>query len=275
MLMGISLSGLRVSAAPEVTWHGQDTPPGRADIIVVNGIDYADYRVGEALAGYDGGSVKHHNITVETGLVPKVKAHPDAALTEEDLSKAAMVVIVNAPAPALHPETRRLVAKHLDDGLRVLIFGGLFSLGKGQYADTELLEICPVHIQSPWSVRKLEPPAPLHPAPGVSFAGDLDWGAEPCVLYHHADDLKEGTQTWLQARGAPILVVRDIGKGRAAAFLSAPIGKPPEGVLAYWEWEDWPGLLREIVRKLLESSSETGTPGADTPASDAHEGRSK
>ena len=42
-----------------------------------------------------------------------------------------------------------------------------------------------------------------------------------------------------------------VGKGHVAAFLSAPIGKAEEGALAYWEWRDWPKLLRRICEKLM------------------------
>ena len=107
-------------------------------------------------------------------------------------------------------------------------------------------------IKGKWSVTRLDPPQILEPAEGVDAFQGLDWSADPLAFYHHDVKISDGTQVWIKAGDVPILVVRKMGKGYVAAFLSGPLGKPKEGTVGYWEWEDWPKLLMAVSEKLME-----------------------
>lgn len=245
-----SMASLEATGVPE-TWPGDRAEGTRRDIIVVNGVDYRAYGVHKALVNFDGGAVRYHDIVLDHGLVPRVTAHPASVITDEQLRRARLFIIVNAPAPAIAPETREALQQHVREGLNVLILGGLFSFGKGQYTGTQLEQIVPVDIKDQWSVKRLDPPLALQPGPGVLFSERIDWRRKPSTLYYHDATPKPGAEVWLKAGDIPLLVVRKLGNGCIAGFLTAPLGRPPEGALAYWEWEAWPALLAEIVEKLM------------------------
>jgi uncharacterized membrane protein len=226
----------------------------RANIVVVNGIDYRDYLIKESLSNYQAGKVLYHDIKLDVNLLPKVTARPVDIITADELKTAGLFVMTNAPAPAIAPETRQLLKAHINDGMSLLIMGGLFSLGKGQYVGTELEEIAPVDVKDKWDVKKLDKALAIKPAQGVVFSSDIKWEQLPSVLFYHDVKLKEGDEVWLRAGNIPVLVVRKQGKGRTAAWLSAPLGIAPEGVLPYWQWESYPKLMAEIAHKLLDHS---------------------
>jgi len=234
---------------------GAEARVRRRNIIVVNGIDYKAYMVNQSLRGYDAGKVLYFKMVVGQNLYPRVRTRLEKIITDRQLRKARLFIMVNAPAVSLESFTREWLLENTKDGLRVLILGGLFSFGKGQYEGTTFEEICPVRIKSKWSVKKFKVPQPLMPTGKVKFSDKINWQAKPSVLYYHDVKLKAGDEVWLKAGKAPILVVRKLGDGYTAAFLTAPIGKPSGGTLAYWQWNDWPKLLGEITQKLMEKKN--------------------
>ena len=239
----------------ETTRRKDAVKAARRNIIVVDGFDYQDYKVHEALKAYQGGKVLPFNMTLSVGLLPKIKAQVGRVITDSHLRNARLFIMTNAPAPALKLPTRQWLKENVEDGLGLVILGGLFSFGKGQYEGTQFEELSPVRIKSKWSVKRMAPPLPIVPVTGVTFSKKLNWKQAPSVLYYHDVELKKDAKVWLKAGDKPILVVRKLGEGWTAALLTAPLGKPPEGTLAFWQWEQWPTLLNEVMGKLADKRS--------------------
>jgi len=232
----------------------------RKNVIVVDGFDYAKYKVREAFEGYDAGRMIRFPVVFGLGGRPKIMTRLDKIITGAQLSKAKLLIMTNASALCLEPYTRQeLLAQVKDGGLKVLMLGGLFSLGKGQYEGTEFMELCPVGLKGKWSVKAFDTPQVLKPAKGMGFAS-LDWSKNPAALFYEDVNVPEDAEVWLKAGDVPILVVRKIGKGYVAALLTQPIGKAPGGTLAYWNWKDWPKLLREVSDKLMEKGQALSAP---------------
>ncbi len=224
----------------------------RTNVIVVDGFDYEATRIGEAFGGYDAGRVIRFPVVWGNGERAKMTTRLDKIITGRQLGKARLLIMSNAPAPCLESYTQQeLLGQVKEAGLKVLILGGLFSLGKGQYDGTAFEQLCPVGLKGRWAVRQFDTPQILRPTEGADFV-DLNWAARPAVLFYHDVDVPDGAEICLRAGEIPILVVRRLGRGYVAAFLSSPIGKAEEGTLAYWEWGDWPKLLRRICEKLME-----------------------
>lgn len=57
---------------------------------------------------------------------------------------------------------------------------------------------------------------------------------------------KNGT-ILLEADGRPLLIVGTHGEGRVAVFTGSPLGEPLAEQTPFWNWEQWPQLLHNIV----------------------------
>jgi len=244
----VRIDDIRLSRAEDPTAQAGE----RTNVIIVDGFDYAAQRVNEAFRGYDAGRLIRFPVVWGNGERAKMTTRLDKIITGRQLARTRLFIMSNAPAPCLDAYTQQeLLTQVRDGGLNVLILGGLFSLGKGQYDGTAFEQLCPVGLKGRWAVREFGTPQVLEPADGVDF-GDLNWTVKPATLFYHEVDVPNRAEVWLRAGETPILVVRKMGKGRVAAFLSAPIGKAEGGTLPYWEWQDWPKLLRRICEKMME-----------------------
>ena len=67
--------------------------------------------------------------------------------------------------------------------------------------------------------------------------------------------MKPWGKVLLEVEGRPFLVVGEVGPAKAQVFciLGTPMGELGKGRTAFWEWEDWKYLMRQIIiaRKAL------------------------
>jgi len=78
----------------------------------------------------------------------------------------------------------------------------------------------------------------------------VDLSARPHVYWLHEAQPRPGSTVALNAGSRPLLVLGSHGEGRVASFLGTPMGIPGEGQVPFWEWDGWPGLLRNVLRWL-------------------------
>ena len=108
------------------------------------------------------------------------------------------------------------------NGGRLIIFGGFFTLEKGEYKRTPLEEILPVELGSPYTTGKFAKLTALK-----SLDKNYDWikSAEAFnVRYYHDLKVRKNAVVKLEADGKPMLVEWQCGKGSVAVFLGKKAG---------------------------------------------------
>lgn len=162
---------------------------------------------------------------------------------------AKTIVMIDAPCGprgALPDFILKDIVQRVEDGARLVIFGGLFTLDKGEFWGTPLAEILPVEIpKTAWQVKGSAEPLTIEPVD--SQFSKIDWSAKPCVYYYHDLTLKKDASVLLRAGGKPLLVSGKYGKGEVVVFLGTVCGPASEPPPAFWKWKNWPALAAEII----------------------------
>ncbi|MBQ9501109.1 MAG: hypothetical protein IJU70_03020 [Lentisphaeria bacterium] len=145
---------------------------------------------------------------------------------ESRLKSAKTIILADAPAgpDGIIPDfVLEDMADSVRSGGRLVIFGGFFTLEKGEYQKTPLAGILPVELGSPFTTGKFFKPVPLK-----SNAPEYGW-INSCksfgVMYYHDLKLKKGAVVKLAADGKPMLVEWPCGKGSVAVFLGKKAGR--------------------------------------------------
>ncbi|HOX46833.1 MAG TPA: glutamine amidotransferase [Myxococcota bacterium] len=155
--------------------------------------------------------------------------------------------------------------RYVEEGGGFLMLGGDLSFGSGRYGGTDLEEVLPVKLSAgdDLVVEEFHPlPAPAasgHPVLqlGAGEAGAAaTWAALPPLgSYNRARALQPGARSLLVhpfagegGLAAPVLAIREVGRGRSAALLT-------DGV---WRWNFWqaglggsPRAYHRLMNNLL------------------------
>lgn len=140
-----------------------------------------------------------------------------------------------------------MLGDFVDAGGGLLVLGGPMAYGASRLHDTPLVAKWPVEVPDrALNLERLDN-AVIEPVGEADFLEHLDWSAQPRVQYVHKLDVKPEGRVVLAAAGHPFLVIRETaGGGRVACLLGAPLGSMTEGQTPFWEWSDWPYLLRQL-----------------------------
>jgi hypothetical protein len=109
---------------------------------------------------------------------------------------------------------------------------------------------------------------PQHFEPGPDFAElkvDVDFSVKPAFWVRNEVVLKPGAKVFVKSGDHPILVGRQLGKGRVACLLVDHRGKSGDGTTAFFDWQDWPALARAVMEWLAPAAG-TEVPRNVAPA---------
>jgi hypothetical protein len=165
-----------------------------------------------------------------------------------------VLLLSGIPHCALGAENAYAMVDYVKAGGGVLFTGGEYAFGKGGYDFTVLeRELLPVLCAK--TVDTVYPPVPLAIEPGKDLAElgvKLDLAARPAVWVYNAVALKEdpGVKVFLKTGNVPLLVGRQLGKGRVACLLADHRGQSADGVTAWFDWAGWPDLARAVLAWL-------------------------
>lgn len=244
-------------------WVYPDAEPLRFH--VVRGLWSREYRLDEAMALAGAGSVTEswHAHGMGFGYVGAWDANvsgsvPEFPDTAENLLANHVLVICNINAKAFTQSQQTLIQEFIRNGGGVLFLGGRFAFGS-QWAGSSLAEVAPVSFvgvgkdgEQAFDLKSTAKGLVL--IAGPDRLGDkpspLDWEQTPRVFWYHDVKPKSDSQVVLVADGNPLLVTGTYGKGRVALFAGSVMGEPPDGSLPFWQWNDWPHLMAEVMAWL-------------------------
>jgi hypothetical protein len=225
--------------------------PKRDTHLLFRGMSFELYDIGGALkaAGVEGSALRNYDLdfwrqSIVAENTFKYKSFPGAS----SLSRAKSIVLIDAPfGPGeIMPEfLQRDFISSVRDGARLVVLGGLFSLGKGEYQGTLLERVLPVKLADAWDVKGSSRPVEI--AAVCETLQDLNWSDRPCVYYRHDLEITDDAVVLLEADGKPLLVSRKLGQGEIVVFLGATCGPASTNPPAFWRWKDWPRLVQRIL----------------------------
>ena len=175
--------------------------------------------------------------------------------THDELFAYNVVVLSDVNYKALGDIGFELLCDYVQQGGLLLVTGGPYAFGNGEFEDTRFLDVLPVTLSGPfdlkwagkgmsWDLVAAKAEAPV--LKGISFA------QQPKVFWHHFVAPREGSDTVLKAGGQPVLVLGRYGKGKVAVLTLSPTGEGQQGETPWWDWEGWFPLVRNIFTWLSE-----------------------
>ena len=142
------------------------------------------------------------------------------------LRNAELIVLADAPAGpnGIIPNfILKDMADFVRNGGRLVVFGGFFTLEKGEYQRTPLADVLPVELGSPHTTGKFSQPTAIN-----SLVPEYNWlnsGKPFNVAYYHNLKIRKNALVKLEADGKPILVEWQCGEGTVAVFLAMKAGR--------------------------------------------------
>ena len=164
-----------------------------------------------------------------------------------DLSAYRVIILANVPR--LPKAATDRLESFVKRGGGLLVFGGPWSLGKGEVAGSAFEPALPIIITGPWDMAKAKSRnvTVTQPSP---FTADLHWDLKPLVYYCQRTTARPGSATLLESAGVPLLVTGQYGKGRVAVFAGTYLGAPAADEVFFYEWTDYPILLSRVLQWL-------------------------
>jgi len=173
-----------------------------------------------------------------------------------------LLVYVDIPHCAIGVENSYALVDYIEAGGAAFFTGGEYAFGKGVYLDTILDRgLLPVACVGLWDMRYVAEPLPLEPGRDFEELGvKADFAAKPVVWGWNEVAMREGQEpkVFLKAGNRPILVGRQLGKGRVACLLATHRGRSEGEVAAFFDWSDWPQVQAAALRWLTPEAAKSG-----------------
>lgn len=200
----------------------------RQGVLIFEGMTFDELKIFEALAANGVKKEDCFRYTLEpfsAAIVIANRLFYNKMPGEKRLKNAELIVLADAPAGPKNIIPDFILKDIVDfvrNGGRLVIFGGFFTLEKGEYQKTPLEEILPVELALPYTTGKF---------PSLFAIRNLDaeynWinSAEPFnVRYFHDLKVRKNASVKLAVNGKPILVEWKYEKGSVSVFLGKKAG---------------------------------------------------
>ncbi len=217
------------------------------DVLLFYGLYTQWYRFEEALAG-----IGKHRLKVSNALPTGAEYFP---ASYKELFGYDFIVLSNVNYKALGDIGVEILYYYVEQGGNLLVTGGPYAFGNGEFEGSRFLELLPVILSGPFDLKWSGKGAswPLRPAKeshsllkGVSFEDN------PRVFWNHWVKPKAETEVVLMSGDQPALVCGRYGKGKVAVLTLSPTGKEGKGETAWWNWQGWLPLVRNIFNWFTE-----------------------
>jgi len=192
-------------------------------------------------------SANLHEVYFNLGtLGPELTEQP---LLAEDLLGYDLVVLNNVGANSLGEAGEIAVQQYVKAGGRLLVCGGIYSMGKGRFKESVLAESLPVEAGGFFDLVRLPEFTPVTGSTGGKSAlGAVEWIQVPAGV-------KKGSSLLMSAGKNPLLVSGNYGRGQVMVWLGTPMGKPAPGVVPYWESPAWSEAMRSALQSFISEKN--------------------
>ncbi len=153
------------------------------------------------------------------------------------------VVLANFDFAFTRWQQRRLLRDFVQAGGRLVILGGISTLGQGAMKNTYLEEMLPVTLMGDSEVAPCATPVLLGGKPGKAYDD------RPALFWLHKVTFLPKTEVIAYAGTAPVAGFQAFGKGQVGVFSGTVLGESVAGAKPFWETESWEKLLNRMVRE--------------------------
>lgn len=144
-------------------------------------------------------------------------------------------------SPAMPPAQHKLILNEVKNGLHLIVCGGLFTFGKGDFINTPLGNELPVKLETPWEIKgSSNTPLLLQSEKNGPLL------KERSVLYYYHDlPPVKGAEIMMKAGNVPVIVSKKYGKGTITVFTGTTSG--PDSSDAFWNTSAWTSIFQRMV----------------------------
>jgi len=226
--------------------------PDRFQCLVVFGLYTHILNLDDALAGWKYRGRYTPEITWANCPPNAIETFP---ASYDELFGFHTVVLSDVNYKAIGDSGFEMLCDYVEQGGRLLVTGGPYAFGNGEFEETRFLKVLPVTLSGPfdlkwagkgqsWPLTPAKEDSPL--LAGVSFASN------PRVFWHHFVTPKEDTEVILKAGDQPALILGRYGQGKVAVLTLSPTGEGGPEEKAWWDWEGWVPLVKNVFTWLNE-----------------------
>jgi uncharacterized membrane protein len=177
------------------------------------------------------------------GIPPKSVASVAYQLPD-DLTKLCefdSVVLANVDLTYSTLGQRAALKEFVNAGGRLVVLGGIATLGNGAMAGTFLEDMLPIRLAATREVQQCSPPALLADKAGKPLPD------QPAIFWRHAVTAKPGSTTLALAGESPIAVADEFGRGQVLVFTGTVLGPGGSDATPFWSTRSWQSLLRRLI----------------------------
>jgi uncharacterized membrane protein len=216
------------------------------------GLYHDHYRLDHALKDLPG------PVTVDRAVHFKVGQHPtgfkDASFpAAEALAQYDLVIIADVDLLTFRAPERDRLRGWVQAGGRLLMLGGPYGFGSGDWHLSDLLApMYPADIATRFDLQPVGVEQPMELKPTSALARRLSWTNPPVVLWQHVMKPKSDAIVHVTAGSHPAIISRPYGQGAVCFIAAAPLGDSQSGKAAFWDWPEWPNLMRAVIKELMQ-----------------------
>ena len=182
--------------------------------------------------------------------------------TYDELFRYDLIVLSDVNYKALGDIAIEMICDYVHEGGSLLVVGGPYAYGNGEFEGSRFLDVLPVHLSGPFDLKwagkgkswKLKATSPDH-----AVLRDVSFAQEPRVFWHHFLTAKKDAIVVLKAGEKPVLILGRYGKGKVAALALSPTGVGAEGEVQWWDWDGWFPLVRNLFAWAKRKERDVGS----------------
>ena len=161
----------------------------------------------------------------------------------EDIYANDVVVLCNVDFKSGGFESRKMLKDFVEDGGRLVILGGICTLGCGGMKGTYLEEMLPFVLKGPSEIVSSELPLLL------GLKKDVPYSDRPALFWRHDISLRQGAKVLSFAGPNPIAAHRVVGKGSVVVFAGTVLGEGTDQTKPFWECSSWAKMLKNMIQQ--------------------------
>ena len=224
--------------------------PGKFKCLVVFGLYTHILKLDDAIAGWKRNGRNPPEFTWVNCPPNAVEAFPGSY---DKLFVYNTIVLSDVNYKTIGNVGFEMLCDYVEQGGSLLVTGGPYALGNGEFEGSRFLQILPVTLSGPFDLKwagkgkswTLRPSAD-----DMTLLAGISFSQEPKVFWHHFVTPKKGAQVVLKAGDEPALVLGRYGAGKVAVLTLSPTGKGAAGEVPWWDWEGWSPLVKNLFSRL-------------------------